>query len=93
MRLKGDETIVQIPITGTPSSRRPGTLPNQSESHMVSLYPTPFPRISPIAEGVYAQKAIDEIGDPDQAKNGYPLQSNCERMSTPPPSCLLDGVM
>jgi hypothetical protein len=31
-----------------------------------------------IAEGVYAQKAIDEIGDPDQGKNGYPLQSSCE---------------
>lgn len=31
-------------------------------------------------EGVYAQKAIDEIGDPDQGKNGYPLQSSCERI-------------
>jgi len=33
-----------------------------------------------IAEGVYAQKVIDEIGDPDQGKNGYPLQSSCERV-------------
>lgn len=33
-----------------------------------------------IAEGVYAQKAIDEIGDPDQGKNGYPLLSSCERV-------------
>jgi hypothetical protein len=33
-----------------------------------------------IAEGVYAQKAIDEIGDPDQGKNGYPLQSSCDRV-------------
>ena len=33
-----------------------------------------------IAEGVYAQKAIDEIGDPDQGKNGYPLPSSCERV-------------
>jgi hypothetical protein len=33
-----------------------------------------------IAEGVDAQKAIDEIGDPDQGKNGYPLQSSCERV-------------
>jgi hypothetical protein len=33
-----------------------------------------------IAEGVYAQKAIDGIGDPDQGKNGYPLQSSCERV-------------
>jgi hypothetical protein len=35
-----------------------------------------------IAEGVYAQKAIDEIGDPDQGKNGYPLQTSCERVVT-----------
>jgi hypothetical protein len=33
-----------------------------------------------IAEGVYAQKVIDELGDPDQGKNGYPLQSSCERV-------------
>ncbi len=33
-----------------------------------------------IVEGVYAQKAIDGIGDPDQGKNGYPLQSSCERV-------------
>src|ERR1035438_1014204 len=33
-----------------------------------------------IAEGVNAQKAIDEIGDPDQGKNGYPLQASCERV-------------
>jgi hypothetical protein len=31
-----------------------------------------------VAEGIYAQKAIDEIGDPDLGKNGYPLQSSCE---------------
>jgi len=31
-----------------------------------------------IAEGVYAQRVIDEIGDPDQGKNGYPLPSSCE---------------
>jgi len=30
-----------------------------------------------IAEGVNAQKMIDEIGDPDQGKNGYPLESSC----------------
>lgn len=35
-----------------------------------------------IAQGVYAQKAIDELGDPDQGKNGYPLQSSCERVVT-----------
>jgi hypothetical protein len=33
-----------------------------------------------IAEGVYAQRVIDEIGDPDQGKNGYPLPSSCERV-------------
>jgi hypothetical protein len=33
-----------------------------------------------VAEGIYAQKAIDDIGDPDQGKNGYPLQSSCERV-------------
>jgi len=31
-----------------------------------------------IAEGVYAQKAIDTIGDPNQGKNGYPLGSSCD---------------
>jgi hypothetical protein len=33
-----------------------------------------------VAEGVYAQKAIDAIGDPDQGKNGYPLQPSCDRV-------------
>lgn len=33
-----------------------------------------------IAEGIDAQKAIDEIGDPGQGKNGYPLQSSCDRI-------------
>jgi hypothetical protein len=33
-----------------------------------------------IAEGVYAQKAIDAIGDPDQGKNGYPLESSCNQV-------------
>ena len=33
-----------------------------------------------IAEGVNAQKTIDEIGDPDQGRNGYPLQSSCDRV-------------
>jgi hypothetical protein len=39
-----------------------------------------------IAQGVYAQKAIDAIGDPDQGKNGYPLASSCDsvvRMAWP----------
>lgn len=31
-----------------------------------------------IAEGVYAQKAIDALGDPNQGKNGYPLGSSCD---------------
>ena len=33
-----------------------------------------------VAEGVYAQKAIDAIGDPDQGKNGYPLEASCGRV-------------
>jgi hypothetical protein len=33
-----------------------------------------------VAEGVYAQKAIDAIGDPDQGKHGYPLDSSCDRV-------------
>ena len=33
-----------------------------------------------IAEGVFAQRVIDEIGDPDQGKNGYPLQASCDRV-------------
>src|SRR5271156_6039459 len=39
-----------------------------------------------VAEGVYAQRAIDAIGDPDQGKNGYPLQASCDsvvRMAWP----------
>ena len=33
-----------------------------------------------MAEGIYAQKAIEAIGDPDQGKNGYPLESSCDRV-------------
>src|SRR5580700_3222644 len=33
-----------------------------------------------IAEGFYAQKAIDAMGDPDQGKNGYPLEASCGRV-------------
>jgi hypothetical protein len=33
-----------------------------------------------IAEGVYAQKAIDAIGDAGQGKNGYPPESSCNRV-------------
>lgn len=33
-----------------------------------------------VVEGVNAQKAIDAIGDPDQGKNGYPLQASCDRV-------------
>ena len=31
-------------------------------------------------EGIDAQKAIDQMGDPDGGKNGYPLPSSCERV-------------
>jgi hypothetical protein len=33
-----------------------------------------------LAEGVYAQKAFDEIGDPDKGAKGYPLASSCQRV-------------
>jgi hypothetical protein len=32
-----------------------------------------------IAEGVLAQKVIDELGDPDEGKHGYPLAASCKR--------------
>ena len=31
-------------------------------------------------EGINAQKVIDEIGDPEQGKNSYPLLSSCEHV-------------
>jgi hypothetical protein len=31
-----------------------------------------------IAQGVYAQKAIDAAGDPDKGTKGYPLESSCD---------------
>ena len=30
-------------------------------------------------EGIDAKKVIDDLGDPDQGKNGYPLSASCER--------------
>jgi hypothetical protein len=33
-----------------------------------------------VVEGIVAQTAIDEIGDPAQGKQGYPLLSSCERV-------------
>ena len=33
-----------------------------------------------VAEGVLAQRVIDEIGDPDHGKNGYPLEASCARV-------------
>lgn len=33
-----------------------------------------------IVEGIHAQKMIDEIGDPNGGKGGYPLLSSCERV-------------
>jgi hypothetical protein len=38
------------------------------------------PKQEYIAEGVYAQKAIDAIGDPGQGKNGYPPEASCARV-------------
>lgn len=33
-----------------------------------------------VAEGVWAQRVIDEIGDPDGGKNGYPLEASCQKV-------------
>jgi hypothetical protein len=33
-----------------------------------------------VVEGIDAQKAIDKIGDPDNGKNGYPLQASCTQV-------------
>ncbi|HVO99173.1 MAG TPA: hypothetical protein VMT15_13955 [Bryobacteraceae bacterium] len=33
-----------------------------------------------VAEGIYAQKAIDAIGDPGQGTNGYPPEASCGRV-------------
>ena len=35
-----------------------------------------------IVEGVFAQRLIDEIGDPDQGRDGYPLLASCRRVIT-----------
>jgi hypothetical protein len=33
-----------------------------------------------VAEGVLAQKVIDDLGDPDLGKHGYPLDTSCMRV-------------
>ena len=33
-----------------------------------------------VVEGIWAQRVIDEIGDPDKGKNGYPLETSCARV-------------
>jgi len=33
-----------------------------------------------VVEGINAQKVIDDLGDPDQGANGYPLAASCERV-------------
>ena len=35
-----------------------------------------------IVEGVNAQRVIDELGDPDQGKHGYPLLASCRHVMT-----------
>lgn len=35
-----------------------------------------------VAEGINAQKTIDELGDPDNGKNGYPLEASCRKAVT-----------
>ena len=45
-----------------------------------------------IVEGIHAQKVIDDIGDPEQGKNGYPLLSSCKRVVTMVWSLPLDAI-
>jgi hypothetical protein len=45
-----------------------------------------------IVEGIYAQRVIDDIGDPDQGKNGYPLLSSCQRVVKMVWSLPLDAI-
>lgn len=33
-------------------------------------------------EGIHAQKVIEDLGDPDEGKNGYPLPASCQRVVT-----------
>lgn len=33
-----------------------------------------------VAEGIEAQKVIDELGDPDEGRNGYPLVASCKHV-------------
>ena len=35
-----------------------------------------------VVEGIHAQKVIDDLGDPDEGKNGYPLAASCTRAIT-----------
>ena len=46
-----------------------------------------------VVEGVYAQKVIDDIGDPDNGRNGYPLLASAERaVKRAWPSLSMDGL-
>jgi hypothetical protein len=46
-----------------------------------------------VARGVFAQKVIDEIGDPDLGKHGYPLDKSCERVVRRAwPNLSMDGI-
>ena len=45
-----------------------------------------------LVEGINAQRVIDEIGDPEQGKNGYPLLSSCERVVKMVWSLPLDAI-
>ena len=45
-----------------------------------------------LVEGINAQRVIDEIGDPEQGKNGYPLLSSCERVVTMVWSLAFDAI-
>ena len=85
-KIQGKAEIVEAEATATDSALNaggPSVYLSQGLRRYRLFFKTAIP-VDPgqeyIAEGVNAQRAIDEIGDPDQGKNGYPLRSSCERV-------------
>jgi hypothetical protein len=83
-KIQGKAQVVQSETTQLDASMNGGG-PSVYLVDGLNRYRLFFDKASPIdpgkeyiAEGVYAQKAIDALGDPDQGKNGYPLQSSCD---------------
>jgi len=85
-KIQGKAEIIEAEATATDAALNAGG-PSVYLSQGLRRYRLFFKTAIPvdagqeyIAEGVYAQKAIDESGEPDQGKNGYPLRSSCERI-------------